>query len=103
MGCSQDHFTFDALGGHGGDEIDRVVDEFICYCSMFFLTWTSKHEEGDLQAAYGLFLFIGVCHTTMEGSFMDLVTILLSLHGKNYVFSFIDFSTQYLHALTITL
>ena len=89
MECSQDHFTFDALGGQGGGENDRVVDGFIYYCDIFFLTWTPKHDKGDLHEAYGSFLFIGVCHTTMEDSFMDPVTILLSLHGKNYVFAFI--------------
>ena len=34
---------------------------------------------------------------------MDPIIILLSLHGKNSVFAFIDCPTQYLHALTISL
>ena len=103
MECSQDHFTFDALGGQGGGENDRVVDGFICYYGMFILTWISKHKKEDLHATYGSFLFIGVCHTTTEDLFMDPIIILLSLHGKNSLFSFIYYPTQYFHALTISL
>ena len=51
MGCSQDHFIFDALGEHRGDEIGRMVDELLGYCGMFSLTWISKHEKGDFHAA----------------------------------------------------
>ena len=83
MECPQDHFTFDALGGKGGGENDGGVDGGIYYCDMFFLTWVSKHKKEDLHAAYGSFLFMGVCHTTMEDLFMDLCIILLSIHGKN--------------------
>ena len=79
------------------------MDGLICYCGMFSLNWIYRHEKGDFHAAYGSFLFIWVCHTTMEDSSMDLVTIFLSLHGKNSIFAFIDCSTQYLHALTISL
>ena len=70
---------------------------------MIFLTWISKHRKGDLHAAYDSFLFMGVCHTTMEDLFMDLCIILLLVHGKNFVFSFIDYLTQYLHSLTISM
>ena len=103
MECPQDHFTFDALDGKGGDERDGVVDGNIYYIDMIFLTWISKHKKEDLHLRYGSFLFIGVCHTIMEDLFMDPIIILLSLHGKNYVFAFIDCPTQYLHALTIYL
>ena len=81
MECSQDHFIFDALGGHKGGDIGRVVDGLNCYYGMFSLTWISKHEKEDFHGACGSFLFIWVCHTTMEDSYMEFVTILLSLHG----------------------
>ena len=68
---------------------------------MIFLTWISKHRKKDLHAAHSSFLFMGVYHTTMEGSFMDLIIRLLLVHGKNCVFSLIDYLTQYLHSLTI--
>ena len=70
---------------------------------MLSLTCISKHEKEDFHAACGSFLFIWVCHTTMEDSSMDFFTPLLSLHGKNSVFAFIDCSTQYFHSLTISL
>ena len=59
----------DALGEQGGVERDGVVDGNIYYIDMIFLTWISKHEKNDLHATYGLFFFIGVCHTTMEELF----------------------------------
>ena len=40
------------------------------YRDVIFLTWISKHKKGDLDAAYDSFLFMGVCHTTMEDLFM---------------------------------
>ena len=76
MECSQDHFIFDALEGHRGGEIGRMVNGLIGYYGMFSLTWISKHEKEDFFVACGSFLFGWVCHTTMEDSFMDLVTIL---------------------------
>ena len=103
MRCSQDHFIFDALGGHRGGEIERVVDGLIGYCGMFSLTWMYKHKKEDLHGACGSFLFRWVCHTTMEDSSMDLVTILLPSHGKNFVVALIYFSTLYLYTLTISL
>ena len=103
MECSQDHFIFDTLGGPRGGEIDRVVDGLIGCCGMFSLTWMSKHKKEDFHGACDSFLFILVCHTTMEDSYMDLATILLPSHGKNYIFALIDFSTQYLYTLTISL
>ena len=86
-----------------GDESDGVVDGDIYYCDMIFLTWISKHKKKDLYAVHGSFLFMGVCHTTMEDLFMGPIIIFLSLHGKNFFFEFIDFPTQYFHALTISL
>ena len=38
MEFSQDHFIFDALEGHRGCEISRVVDGLIGYCGMLSLT-----------------------------------------------------------------
>ena len=70
MECPQDHFTIDALGKQGGSEIDGVVDGNIYYRDMIFLTWISKYKKGDLHVPYGSFLFMGVCHTTMEESFI---------------------------------
>ena len=86
MECPQDHFTLDALGGQGGGENDEVVDGNIYYRDMIFLTWISKHKKGDLPITYDSFLFMGVCHTTMEGIFMDLIIILLSVHGNKFFF-----------------
>ena len=103
MECPQDHFKIDALGGQGGGERDGVVDGNIYYRDMIFLAWISNHKKGDLHAAYVSFLFMGVCHTTMEDLFMDPCIILLPVHGGNFVFSFIDFPTQYLHDITIYL
>ena len=77
MEFPQDHFTIDALGEKEGSEIDGVVDGNTYYRDMIFLTWISKHKKGDLIAAYDSFLFISVCHTTMESLFMDLNIILL--------------------------
>ena len=102
MECPQDHFPIDALGGQGGGESDEVVDGNIYYCDMFFLTWISKHKKEDPHAAHGSFLFMGVCQITMENLFMDPCIILLSVHGKNIVFASIDYLTQYLHSLTIS-
>ena len=73
----------------------------IYYHDMIFLTWISKHKNKDLHSSHGSFIFMGVCHTTREGSFMGLVIILLLVYGKTYVFSFIDHLAQYLHSLTI--
>ena len=103
MDFSQDHFPFDALGGQGGGKRDGVVDGNIYYRDMIFLTWISKYKKEDLHAAHGSFLFMGVCHTTMEDLFMDPYIFLLLVHGKNIVFSFIDFLTQYLHTLIISI
>ena len=86
MECSQDHFTYDALDRQGGGESDGVMDGDIYYHDMIFLTWISKHKKKYLHAAYDSFLFMGVCHTTMEGLFMDLIIILLSVHGNNFFF-----------------
>ena len=93
MECSQDHFIFDALAGHKGGEIDRVVDGLIGCCDMLSLNWMSKHKKEDFHGACDSLLFRLICHTTMEDSSMDIVTILLSLHGNNSIFSFIDCST----------
>ena len=101
MECSQDHFTYDALGGQGGDKSDGVVDGDICYQGVIFLTWVSKHKKEDLHAAHGTFLFIGVCPTTMENLFMDPYIILLLAHGKNFTLTYMDYLTQYLCVLTI--
>ena len=60
MECPQDHFTFDALGGQGGGESDRVVDGNIYYRYMIFLTWVSKNKEEDVPTTHGSFLFMGV-------------------------------------------
>ena len=79
------------------------MDGLICLYGMFYLTWVSRHEGEDFHAACGSFLFIWVCHTTMEDPSVDFVIILLTLHGKNFVFAFIDCSAQYFHALTISL
>ena len=103
MEYSQDHFTYDALGGQGGGENDGVVDGIIYYRDMIFLTWISKHKKDDLHAAYDSFLFMGVCHTTMEDLFMYICIILLSTHGKNIAFAYIDYLTQYFHYLTISI
>ena len=65
--------------------------------AMIFLTWISKYKEGDLYAIYGSILFRGMCHTTMEGSFI----ILLSTNGKNIVFTSMGYLTQHFDALTI--
>ena len=92
MECPQDHFTLDALGGQGGDN-DEVMDENIYYKDVIFLTWISKHKKGDLHAAHGSFLFMGVCHTTMEELFTYICIILLSTHGKNIIFASMDFLT----------
>ena len=75
MEFPQDHFTLDALGGKRGGEIDGVVDEDIYYIAMtsltmIFLTWIPKNKEGNLYATSGSILFLGMCHTTMEGSFI---------------------------------
>lgn len=94
MECPQDHFTYDKLGIQGGGESDGVVDGDIYYRDMILLTWISKHKKGDLHAANVSFLFMGVCHSTMEELFMDLCIILLLVNGKNFVFSFIDYLTQ---------
>ena len=72
------------------------MDGNIYYIDMIFLTWISKHKKGDLPAAYDSFLF-------MEGLFMDPIIILLSIHGENIDFSFIDFLKHYLHTLTISI
>ena len=101
MECPQDHFTFDALGGQRGGENDGVVDGDIYYCDMLFLTWISKPKKEDSNAAYDSFLFMRICHTTMESLFSDPIIILLSVHGKNISFAFIDFLKQYLHTLII--
>ena len=103
MKCSQDHFISDALGGHRGGEIGRVMNGLIGYYGMSSLSWISKHEKEYFYAACGSFLFRWVCHTTMEDSFMDHVTILLPSYGKNYVYTIVDCSIQYLHALTFSL
>ena len=86
MECPQDHLKFDALGGQGGGESDGVVDGDIYYYDMFFLNYISKHKEKYPHAAHGSFLFMGVCHTTMEGLFMYLCIILLPVHGKKLGF-----------------
>ena len=83
--------------------LNGVVDGNIYYKDMIFLTWISKHEKEDLHAAHGSFLFIGVCHTTMKDLFMDPYIIFLLVHGKNFFFAFIDYLTQYLHTLTISI
>ena len=103
MECSQDHFIFDAHGGYRGGEIGRVVDGLMGYCGVFSLTWISKHGKEDFHAACGSFLFIWVCHATMEDSSMDLVTILSSLHGKISISTLIDCSAQYLYTRKISL
>ena len=82
MEFPQDHFTLDALGGQRGCEIDGVVDGNIYYIgmtslAMIFLTWISKYREGDPYATYGSILFLGMCHITMEGSFIYTCIILL--------------------------
>ena len=69
--------------------------------AMVFLTWISKYKEGDLHAAYGSFLFMGMCHTTMEESYIYICIILLSTHGKNIIFASMDYLTKYLDSLTI--
>ena len=104
MEYPQDHFRLDSLGGKRGGEDDGVVDGNIYYIgmillAMFFLTWIFKYKEGDLYATYGSFLFMGVCHTTMEGSFICI--ILLSTHGKKFFFASTNYLTQYLDTLTI--
>ena len=71
MECSWDHFTYDALGGQGGGESDQVVDGNIYYIDMIFLTWISKHKKEGIHRAHCSFIFMGVCHTTMEDLFMD--------------------------------
>ena len=78
--------------GHKGVDIGRGVDGLICHYGMFSLTGISRHEKGDFHGACGSFLFIWVCHTTMEDSSMDLVTILLPSHGKNFVVALINCS-----------
>ena len=100
--CSSD-LTHDALGEQGGDEKDGVVDGDIYYCDVFLLTWISKHKRKDLHTTHDSFLFMRVCHTTMESLFMDPIILLLSVHGKNIEFAFIDFLTQYFHSLTISI
>ena len=106
MEFSQDHFTLDALGGKRGGEIDGVVDGDIYYIgmtslAMIFLTWISKYKESDLYATYGSILFRGMCHTTMEGSFIYTCIILLSTYGKNIAFTSMDYLTPHFDALTI--
>ena len=103
MECSQDHFTYDTLDGHVGDESNGVVDGEIYYLHMIFLTWIFKHKKKDLIATHSSFLFMGLCHITMEGSFMGLINILISVHGNNWVFSLTDYLTQYLHSVTISI
>ena len=103
MECSEDHFTYDALDRKIGDESDGVVDGDIYYHDMIFLTWIFKHNKKYFHVAHSSFFFMGVYHTTMEGSFMDLIIILLLLHGKNCVFSLIDYLTQDFHSLTISI
>ena len=93
MECPQHHFTLDAHDGQGGGENDEVVDGNIYYIDMIFLNWISKHEKRGLHASHGLFLFIGVCHTTMEELFTYICIILLSTHGKNIFFASMDFLT----------
>ena len=103
MECSQDHFTYDALGEQVGVERDRVVDGDIYYYDMIFLTWISKHKNKYLHTAHSSFLFMEICHTIMEGSLMDLTINLLLVDGKNCVFALIDYLTHYLHSLTISI
>ena len=79
-----------------------MVDGLIGCCGMFSLTWMSKHKKEDFHGACDSFLFRLICHTTMKDSSMDLVTILSSLHGKDSIISFIDYTTQYF-SLTISL
>ena len=103
MECSQDHFIFDALGGHRGGEIDRVVDGLIGCYGMLSLTWMSKHKKEDFHGACDSLLFRLICHTTMEDSSMDIFTILLPSHGKNFVVALIDCSPLNLYTLTMSL
>ena len=56
MECSHDHFIYDALDGHVGDESDGVVDGGIYYHDMIFLTWIFKNKKRDLHAALVGFL-----------------------------------------------
>ena len=96
MEYPQDHFIFDALYGKRGGEEDEVVDGDIYYCDVLFLSWVSKHEGEDLQAALGSFLFIEVYQTIMEVPFMDPYIFLLPTYGESFVFAI-----QNLHARTI--
>lgn len=77
MECSQDHFMLNALGGHRGGEIDRVVDGLIGCYGMLSLTWMSKHKNEDSHGVCDSLLFRLIFHTTTQDSSMDLVTILL--------------------------
>lgn len=68
MECSQDHFIYDALDGHAGDESDGLMDGDIYYQDMIFLTWIFKHKKRDLHVALVGFLsmHLDAYHSLLE-------------------------------------
>lgn len=80
-----------------------MVDGLIGCCGILSLTWVSKNKKEDYHGVCDSLLFGLICHTTMEDSSMDLVTILLPSHVKNFVFALIDCSSLYLYTLTMSL